>query len=306
MHRLCRLLCSLSFPYVFRSTCWKKGLIFFLFTTSFISVAQSDLFVSIAPQAYIVDRIGGDLIKVNVLIGDGQSPHLFEPSLSQLQKISNGKAYFTIGLPFEKHLVSKIKSIQKKLKVFPMDKDVEKTRRHFSDDGYHHELDPHIWLAPSLVEKMAGSVLSALKAIDGNNYQVYLKNYQLFIGELRELNSFILKELSSYVGNTILVFHPAFGYFLESYGLQQSVVEVEGKTPTARQLQKLIENARKDGVKVVFGSKRFSIRGPQIIADAIGGRVVQVDPLEYDLMKNLKEITILIKEELKNERDVRR
>ncbi|MDX9761644.1 MAG: zinc ABC transporter substrate-binding protein, partial [Desulfomonilia bacterium] len=55
-------------------------------------------FVSILPQAYLVQRIGGDHVEVRVLVGEGQEPHTFEPTPAQMAALAQSDVYFTIGV----------------------------------------------------------------------------------------------------------------------------------------------------------------------------------------------------------------
>ncbi len=84
-----------------------------------------------------------------------------------------------------------------------------------------------------------------------------------------------------------MVFHPSWGYFADRYGLQQIAIEKSGKTPSIRQLGKLIEQARKAGVKTIIVQPQFSRRDAETIAQEIGGKVVAIDPLAYDIPATL-------------------
>ena len=84
------------------------------------------------------------------------------------------------------------------------------------------------------------------------------------------------------------VFHPAFGYFTDTYDLVQEAVEIEGKSPRPRQLANLIGQARKDGVKVIFVQPQFDPRSAETIARAVGGRVVSIDPLAENILQNIQ------------------
>jgi len=51
--------------------------------------------VSILPQKYFVERIGGDQVRVNVMVGPGDSPHDYEPKPSQMTSLSESDVYFS-------------------------------------------------------------------------------------------------------------------------------------------------------------------------------------------------------------------
>ncbi|HOO46050.1 MAG TPA: zinc ABC transporter substrate-binding protein, partial [Deltaproteobacteria bacterium] len=92
--------------------------------------------------------------------------------------------------------------------------------------------------------------------------------------------------------------HPAFGYFAQSYGLEQLAVEVEGKEPSARQLSDLIARARAEKVRIIFVQPQFSKKNAQTIAQAIGGAVVPINPLPEDYLRELEGMAEKIRDAL--------
>ena len=96
-----------------------------------------------------------------------------------------------------------------------------------------------------------------------------------------------------------MVYHPVFGYFADRYGLKQLPVEVEGKEPSARQLSRLIERAKKENIRVIFVQKQFSTESAEVISRAIDGKVVTVDPLARDYVSNMRKIADVFAETLK-------
>ncbi|MBW1797705.1 MAG: zinc ABC transporter substrate-binding protein, partial [Deltaproteobacteria bacterium] len=60
------------------------------------------VFVSIVPQKYFVEKIGGDLVKVSIMVKPGASPAIYEPKPGQMVALSRAKVYYAIGVPFEK------------------------------------------------------------------------------------------------------------------------------------------------------------------------------------------------------------
>ena len=96
-----------------------------------------------------------------------------------------------------------------------------------------------------------------------------------------------------------MVLHPAWGYFAEAYGLNQIPIEIEGKKPKPAQLKRLIEYARKHGIKIIFIQPQVSNQNAKIIAKAIEGEVVQADPLAYDWTENIRKQADKFKSALK-------
>ncbi len=87
-----------------------------------------------------------------------------------------------------------------------------------------------------------------------------------------------------------MVFHPAWGYFADQYGLIQVPIEHEGKSPGARALAATIDQAKQENIKVVFVQPQFDKRQARQVAQAIGGVAVAVDPLAADDVDNLRRV----------------
>ncbi len=260
--------------------------------------------VSILPQAYFVERVGGQHVDVQVLVGPGQSPHAYELSPRQLEGLSRARAYFRIGIDFENALVPRIERMFRGLKVvdtrtgvplrrmtadeFAADHDHAGCAHH--DHGKEGQPDPHIWLDPRLVKIQAQTIGDTLIELDPARAEEYRSNLATFHAELDQVHERLAAALAPLKGRELLVFHPAFGYFTDAYGLKQVPVEVEGKEPTAKQLAALIQRARAADARVIFVQPQFPAKSAEAIADAIGGAVVPMDDLARDYLKNLEDI----------------
>jgi zinc transport system substrate-binding protein len=158
--------------------------------------------------------------------------------------------------------------------------------------GHHEEMDdPHLWLSPPLVMIQARAIFDALAANDPQNRASYEANYRSFVLELVDLDLFLSRLFAAEAKpDSFMVFHPAWGYFADAYGLHQVPVEVEGKEPKARELDEFIKRAHELGVKAVFVQPQYSPKTAQTIADAVGARLVEADDLAPDWDKNLRKV----------------
>lgn len=278
------------------------------------------VFVSIDPIAYFVQRVGGPNVDVGVLVGSGQDPHTFDPTPKLIAKLADAKVLFRLGFPFEENLIKKMGSAFKKTEVVDLRKGIKlramteeeaEAEEHEHEHGGKHaekheeghghgkeaehshekgEMDQHTWLDPRNAKIQAQTIADALIRIDPSRRDQYEKNLKAFQADLDDLNAQLTKALAPVKGKSFFVFHPAYGYFADAYGLKQVPVEVEGKEPTAKQLAGLIASAKKQKVKVIFVEPQFSKKSAEALAKSIGGAVVSLDPLAGDYMKNLKEM----------------
>jgi zinc transport system substrate-binding protein len=261
-----------------------------------------EIFVSIPPQAYLADRVGGGHVKVHTLAGKGQDPHTFEPSPRQIIELGNADFYFTTGLPFEQRLLDKMKNSSRRLTVIDVSQGISK--RIMSADQHEFEVnkgdegepDPHIWLAPPLLKIMAGNIAAALIKAGPEYRDDFRKNLADLEKDIDSVHARIKEILRPFSGQTFLVFHPAFGYFGATYGLHQEAVELEGKSPTPKHLAQFIREARAEKAKIIFVQPQFDTTSAAVIANAIGGVVVAMDALAYDVLANLEQMAFKIEQ----------
>lgn len=150
--------------------------------------------------------------------------------------------------------------------------------------------DPHVWLSPPLVIQQARTILVALQDIDPENGSAYEANFQTFILQVLELDKELRHLLEPYQGQRFMVFHPAWGYFADTYHLEQVPVEMEGKTAKPAQLKALIATARKYRIKVMFLQPQVSAKIAEQVAREIGAQVAWADPLAMDWAENLRNV----------------
>lgn len=253
-----------------------------------------EVFVSIPPQKYIVEKVGGSRVKVAFLVTPGRQPHIFEPTPRQIAALSRARIYFTVGIPFEARLAEKIRKSHG-LEIVDMSANVEDKRAaaHDHKDDSHESAaseltDPHVWLSPAHLKTLAANARDALAAADAAGAKDYEANYAAFVLEIDQLHSRLAAKLKPHSGKTFFVFHPAFGHFAKAYGLRQRAVEAGGKSPTPRALLQLITTAREQGAKVIFVQPQFDPKSAEMIAKAVGAEVVALDPLAEDVLENLK------------------
>jgi zinc transport system substrate-binding protein len=291
-----------------RVSLFKIGLVFALsLSIQLCSVLASEptpmpVAVSILPQRYFLEKIGGNFVEVEVMVPPGATPEQYEPKPRQMSALSRSKIYFACGVPFETIWLPRMVSANPKIQVIHTEKDIEKrpmeAHKHGDEEAkpggaHHHETidDPHVWLSPPLVSIQARAIFEALAANDPQNRASYEANYKSFILELLDLDLFLSRLFATEAKQgSFIVFHPAWGYFADAYGLRQVPVEVEGKEPKARELDELIKHARELGVKAVFVQPQYSPRTAQTIADAVGARLVEADDLAPDWEKNLRKV----------------
>ena len=241
--------------------------------------------VTILPQAEFVEKVGGNMVEVIVMVPPGASPHTYEPTPRQLIEVSEADIYFQVGsgIDFERSFMRKIIEVNRRMLVVNCSEGIKIV------DG-----DPHVWLSPRNAEVMVRNIYKGLAALDPKNEEYYRRNMEAYIDELRELDAEIRNILGNLSIRRFMVYHPAWRYFAREYNLTQIPVEKEGKEPTAQGMIALVNQARRLGVKVIFASPEFDRKKAEAIAESFGGRIIFVDPLAKDYVENLREVAFKI------------
>ena len=121
--------------------------------------------VSIQPQKYFVEKIGGDRVTVTVMVDPGAEPHVYDPKPQQMASLAKSKVYFALGVPFEDAWLGKFASASPGMQIVHTETGIQKlpmaAHEHHDDhpkgalqkgaqpaqDHHQEVLDPHIWLS---------------------------------------------------------------------------------------------------------------------------------------------------------------
>lgn len=96
-----------------------------------------------------------------------------------------------------------------------------------------------------------------------------------------------------------MVYHPAWGYFADEYGLKQLAVEEEGKPVSAAHIRKTVDLARKKKIGAILVQKGFDAKSARAIARDIGGEIVETDPLERNWFSGMRKFAAILAKELR-------
>ena len=278
--------------------------------------------VSILPQKEFAERVGGEYVKVTVMVGEGQDPHGYEPRPSQLIDVAKADVYFIVGsgVEFENIWLDTLIEQNGDMEIVDASKGIELiasaeedhdedhdsdqneshddeheengNQTHEDDSGEHdHEGDdPHIWNSPVNAMIMVGNLRDALVRIDPEHASDYSNNSQEYLSELDAVDRDMRSGLESHGGKKFLVYHPSFGYLAHQYNLSQIAIEDEGKEPTPAGVQAIIDQAKAENITTIFVSPQFDESNAQTIAKEIGGTVVRIDPLGEHYLENMRKV----------------
>jgi zinc transport system substrate-binding protein len=258
-----------------------------------VSDGKLDVVVSIVPQKYFVERIGGERVNVSVMVEPGASPATYEPKPEQLKALSSAAAYFSIGVPFENAWLGRIAAANEKMKMVDTIAGIERlpmTAPDPDDDRAVGAPDPHVWVSPRLVKIQSQTIYESLVQLDPDHEPEYRANLDAFMADIDRLEADLKEALSGLKNPKFMVFHPSWGYLADEFGLEQIAIEVGGQEPSAQELAHLIQVAREEEIRVVFAQPEFSTVDAETIAQEIGGEVLLISPLAPDWLDNMRQV----------------
>lgn len=237
--------------------------------------------VSIPPQADFVKNICGDSAEIITVIPAGYSPETYEPAPRDIEKLSGADIYFTIGVPAEG---SGILPHVKELEVYNL---AEKCAETYPELTLGEERDPHIWLSPRRAALMTDLIAKRLSELHPEMSEAFSAASASYIEKITSAAAEASEILSSAKSKDFIVFHPAFGYFADEYGLRMIALEEEGKEATASRIAQLADMAKSEGLNTIFYQQETDGHQARAFAEEIGGKAVQLSPLSEDYTENL-------------------
>lgn len=240
------------------------------------------------------------------LVSPGTSVHTRQPKPSDILAMENADIIVTNGLWLEEFLAWYLDTLTKKW-VLIVDtsvwvdtityeeedehkEDEHKEDEHEEDEHHHHEWsDPHIWLDPNNAQIQVEHILTSLSQLDPNQKRVYTEQASAYTDELIELDMTIKERLNEQRTQPFIVFHDAYQYFLQAYGLESMqiglVQEFHWDSPSQKQLAELMKTIADNWVKTIYTEPQFNPSIVQRLEEETDVTSTEIDPIGLELSK---------------------
>ncbi len=154
-------------------------------------------------------------------------------------------------------------------------------RDEHSGHAAHGPIDPHLWLDPQNSVLWLDSIADALSGVDPENAARYRANAARRKLELEALTEELATALAPVRGQRFIVFHDAYGYFEDRFGLNSAgaVALSDGAKPGARRMAEIHRAVAEADVRCIFSEPQFDSKLVAAIADETGAAVAELDPL---------------------------
>ena len=244
------------------------------------------------PLYYLAAGIGGEDANVANLIPAGVEPHDWTPKSRDLQTASHAQLFIYNGAGLEGWVDDflhgagsggSLRTLEASQGIELIHGNPEEADAH-EDHGHEGDLDvdPHTWVSPKSMLKMASNILEAYVAADSAHKDAYESRYNELKAKLEQLDRKMTEGLADVSKRDIVVSHQAFGYLCRDYGLKQ--VAIMGLSPDAEpRAQDLLEVAKfvkENGVKTIFFEELVSDQLAKTLAAEANVGTDVLNPLE--------------------------
>lgn len=272
---------------------------------SFFASAETRVVTSIKPLQLLAAEIQYGLGEPSVLLPPGASPHSFALRPSDLVQIQEADLVYWIGPDLEAFLMKSLDARTGKSVAVQSLKGMH--IRHFGDTptetaqaapdrdlpGDDHDdlhrvgtLDAHLWLRPANALIIARQMADDLSSVDPKNAARYETNFAAFRQRLTATDLQLKARLGMLTLKPFFVFHQAFDYFEEAYGLRHTGVLAIGTAeiqPGARHVSEMREKLAATGPSCIFVEPPLRPRLADTLADGLPVQIAELDALGFGL-----------------------
>ncbi|MGE7695358.1 metal ABC transporter solute-binding protein, Zn/Mn family [Lysinibacillus sp. NPDC094177] len=319
------LLCLVAVLALFTAACGDKT------STSKQSEKKDKLtiYTTVYPLSYFAQRIGGDFVKVSSIYPAGANEHTFEPTQKDMMKLADADIFFYIGLGLEGFVENAKKTLANEdvTMVATADQvsdeklamstghthDDEEDANHEDDHGKHedghgdHEhgnVDPHVWLSPTISQDLALSIKNNLVKKMPEQEATFTANYEALVKELQDLDNEYKAMANKAQEKTFFVSHAAFGYIAGQYGLKQ--IPIAGlnsqNEPSQKELTAIVDKANELHIHYILFEQNVSSKLAEVIQKEVGAKSLvlhNLSVLTADDVKNDETYFTLMKRNIK-------
>ena len=282
-----------------------------LFTAALISVAARPSAAALRVVATTEDlaslarEVGGDKVTVVGLAKGYQDPHFVDPKPSFILELSRADLLIAVGRELEIGWLPPLMTSSRNAKiqlgangyldastnVKILEIPTGQITRAMGD--VHPQGNPHYWLDPGNGRRIAQTIKEKLSQLSSADRAYFEQRYADFDKRLAASESRWDGMMAPYKGSKLVTYHRSWPNFMERFGLNViGYVEPKpGIPPTTSHTLELIDEMKKQGVKLIVVEPYFDVKTPQSIASQVGGEVLELTPS----VGGVKEATDYIK-----------
>lgn len=246
-----------------------------------------NIIATIFPIYDMARHIGGDKVKVTMLLPPGADAHNYELKPNDIVKVSKADLFLYVNMEMEHWAYKVVTATSSNSKLLPVETGkgitmLPLTGEKEHDEDHHHssKFDPHIWLDFENAKKMVDNITAALVKIDRQNNDYYLKNAADYKSKLTALDNKFRAGLTDCKSRSILhAGHWAFAYLAQRYNLKYySVYNASADSePEPQKIMSLIKKIKETKSRYIYSEDLINPRMAETIAREAGAGILKLN-----------------------------
>ena len=253
---------------------------------------QLTVYASTFALKSMAEEIGGDRVRVEMVIPPGADPHTYEPTSKQMTQIAEADLFLTIGHDLEPYVESMEKSLDAQnvqfvktaedVTLLASSDTVHSEEGHSEDEHDNGQYDPHVWLNPINAVSMAEAVEVAFSEQAPDYKDEFKERLNVFKEEAVKLDGELKAAVENGSKSELLVTHAAYGYLAERYGFEQLPITglTPSEEPSQQALKRIIEEARLHDLNYIAFEDTVTPKVAEVVKKEIGAESVSIYNLE--------------------------
>jgi len=272
----------------------------------------------------LTKQVAAETVDLKCLVDAGQDPHTYQPTPDDRKAIEQAKLVLYAGYDFEPSIIKLVQASSNTApKVAVHEVAVPKPiigeahdhdhdhKEHEGEEKHSEEKapDPHVWHNPQNGVQMVEAIRSNLEKVAPNNAQLYATNAEKVTGEIKQIDSWIQKNIATIPANQrkLVTTHDALAYYTQAYNIEYEGA-IQGLSteaePTAARIAELVKQIKQENVPTIFAESTHSpkliqrvaqeanvkVSPYKLYADGLGEPGTDADTYQKKLIANTKAI----------------
>ncbi|KAB8139345.1 adhesin [Gracilibacillus oryzae] len=279
-----------------------------------------DIYTTLYPLQFFTKEIGGEYVNATSILPPGTDAHTFEPTSKLMVEIAEGDLFVYNGAEMESYASSIEDALQDEdVKIIEAAEGinlVEHTHSHehgeehshgehahdeeehsheehaHEEEGHDHDhggKDPHIWLDPIKAIDLAENIKKALVELKPEQADYFEENFHNLEERLIALDESFHETIEQAPNKEILVTHAAYGYWEQSYGMEQIAISgiSSSDEPSQKKIEEILNQVEESGIKYLLFEQNVEPKVAKVIQEE-----AQVEPLQLHNLATLTEENI--------------
>jgi ABC-type Zn uptake system ZnuABC Zn-binding protein ZnuA len=242
--------------------------------------------------ASLAREVGGDRIDVEALARGYQDPHFVEPKPSFILKLNRADLLIVVGRELEIGWLPPLITQSRNAKVQPggpgyldasltariLELPTGPVTRAMGD--VHPMGNPHYWLDPENGRRIARAIQQKLSEMRPGDAAYFAGRFADFDRRLADAEKRWDSQMAPYKGLKIVTYHRSWPNFAERFGLDiVGYIEPRpGIPPSPGHTLDLIQEMKRQGVKIMFVEPYFDLKTPDAVSRDTGARTLVMAP----------------------------